>query len=320
MTRQPRASQANHCRRLTSLAALCLALASITAAPTAHAQSPEKQTAATTKATTPADPTLGITFDVVSIKPNPGNPTRYGVTSLPEGDGLSAEFFTIDDMVRWAYHLGHRWGEPDRQDVPKWYATDRYDIRAKVAPSDVTAWHTLNEEARRLVFRRVLAERFHLVCHFEDREVPVYNLVIAKGGLKMTEAKPGEISPWHFHAPGDPNTAYSGPGMTMRDTPNGPLTVFQRLDMLTFSKSDAFAMTVDRPVVDRTGLTGVYNFSLDFSYQPMNAPSSTEGEASVPASPDIFTAIQKQLGLKLEPAQGHISQLIVDHVERPTDD
>jgi uncharacterized protein (TIGR03435 family) len=109
--------------------------------------------------------------------------------------------------------------------------TDRYDIRAKVAAEDVDAWHKLNEEARRLMLRTVLAERLKFACHFADNEVPVYNLVIAKGGLKMTEAKPDEISPWHFHAPGDPSTAYSGPGMTMRDTPNGPLTVFQRMDM-----------------------------------------------------------------------------------------
>jgi uncharacterized protein (TIGR03435 family) len=306
-----------HPHWIPSLAAVWLALASV-----ALAQTPARlpDPAAKAAATPTTDPTLGITFDVVSIKPNDGTHMRYGVTSLPEGDGLSADIFTVDDMVRWAYHLGQRWGEPDHQDVPKWYSTDRYDIRAKVAASDVNAWHTLNEEARRLVLRKVLADRFKLACHLENREVPVYNLVIAKGGLKMTEAKPGEISPWHFHAPGDPDTAYSGPGMTTRDTPNGPLTVFQRLDMLTFSRSDIFAMTLDRPVVDKTGLTGVYNFSLDFSYQPIGAPPPAEGLASEPTGPDIFTALQKQLGLKLEPAQGHISQLIVDHVERPTED
>ena len=266
-----------------------------------------------------ADPTLGVSFDVVSIKPNNGTNMRYGVTSLPEGDVLSADYFSIDDMVRWAYHLGHRWGEPEHQNVPKWYMTDRYDIRAKVAAEDVDKWHKLNEEARRLVLRKVLAERLKLVCHFEDVDGPVYNLVIAKGGLKMKEAKPGEISPWHFHAPGDPSTAYSGPGMTMRETPNGPLTVFQRMDMAEFVKSDVFAYTLDRPVVDKTGLTGVYNFELDFSYQRLSAASTPDGVASEPTSPDIFTAIQKQLGLKLEPARGNVRQLIVDHVERPSE-
>jgi uncharacterized protein (TIGR03435 family) len=261
---------------------------------------------------------MAITFDVVSIKPNGGNSSRYGVTSLPEGDGLSIDYFTLDDMVRWAYHLGHRWGEPEHQDVPKWYATDRYDVRAKVAAADVDGWHKLNEEARRLVFRKVLAERFKLACHFADVEMPVYDLVVAKGGLKMTEAKPDEVSPWHFHAPGDPNTAYSGPGMTMRDTPKGPITVFQRLDMASFSKSDVFAGSLDRPVIDKTGVSGVYNFSLDFSYQAVSAAPATEG-APEPTGPDIFTALERQLGLKLEPARGRVSQLLVDHVERPTE-
>ena len=114
--------------------------------------------------------------------------------------------------------------------------------------------------------------------------------------------------------------AYTGPGMTMRNTPNGPLTVFQRMDMAEFEKSDIFAYTLDRPVIDKTGLTGVYNFSLDFSWQPISSAPASEGIASEPTSPDIFTALQKQLGLKLEPAQGRISQLIVDHVERPSED
>jgi uncharacterized protein (TIGR03435 family) len=149
--------------------------------------------------------------------------------------------------------------------------------------------------------------------------VPVYNLVIAKGGLKMKEAKPGEISPWKFHEPGDPSTPYSGPGMTMRMTPNGPLTVFQRFDMPSFAKSDVFVYTVDRPVIDKTGLTGAYNFSLDFSYQRLSAASTADGVASEPSSPDIFTALQQQLGLKLEPARGKVSQFILDHVERPSE-
>ena len=276
--------------------------------------------APTAKVSAVADPTMGIAFDVVTIKPSGPDSSSYGVRTLPEGDTLSADNFTLDDMVRWAYHLGHRWGEPDHPNVPKWYGADRYDIRAKVAAEDVDAWHKLNEEARRMVLRKALAERFKLVCHFEDVEMPVYNLVIAKGGLKMTEAKPGEMSPYNFHSPGDPSMAYTGPGMTMRDTPNGPLTVFQRMDMAEFQKSDVFAYTLDRPVIDKTGLTGVYNFTLDFTYQPMTATSDAEGNAAEARSTDIFTALQKQLGLKLEPGRGPVRQLIVDSVERSSAD
>jgi uncharacterized protein (TIGR03435 family) len=92
------------------------------------------------------------------------------------------------------------------------------------------------------------------------------------------------------------------------------------MDMAKFEKSDIFAYTLDRPVIDKTGLTGVYNFSLDFSWQPISSAPASEGIASEPTSPDIFTALQKQLGLKLEPAQDRVSRLIVDHVERPSED
>lgn len=90
--------------------------------------------------------------------------------------------------------------------------------------------------------------------------------------------------------------------------------------MAEFEKSDVFAYTLDRPVIDKTGLTGVYNFELDFSYQPITAAPSQDGVAAEPSSPDIFTALQKQLGLKLEPARGPVQQLIIDHVERPSED
>ena len=144
---------------------------------------------------TAAEPTMGIAFDVVTIKPSGPQSEYYGVRTLPEGDSLSADNFTVDDMVRWAYHLGHRWGEPEHPDVPKWYGTDHYDIRAKVAAEDVDVWHKLNEEGRRLVLRKVLAERFKLACHFADVEMPVYSLVIAKGGLKDDGGQAGRDEP-----------------------------------------------------------------------------------------------------------------------------
>jgi len=90
--------------------------------------------------------------------------------------------------------------------------------------------------------------------------------------------------------------------------------------MAEFQKSDVFAYTLDRPVIDKTGLTGVYNFTLDFSYQPISAAPDAQGNATEARSPDIFTALQKQLGLKLEPGRGPVQQLIVDSVERPSED
>jgi len=293
-----------------------------TSAPSAPAApvaaTPAPATAATASASATANPaadsTLGIAFDVVSIRPAPPGPSR--ITYPTDGDGITITNSTLLEIVRWNFNKSAL-REDQLQGIPNWFTTDNYEIRAKIAESDIATWQKLDDEARRLVFRKVLAQRFKFACHFVDVEVPVYNLVIAKGGLKMKEAKPGEISPWKFHEPGDPSTPYSGPGMTMRNTPNGWITVFQRLDMPSFAKSDVFVYTVDRPVIDKTGLTGVYNFELDFSYQQLSAAPTPEGVASEPTGPDIFTAIQKQLGLKLEAARGRVSHLIVDHVERP---
>jgi uncharacterized protein (TIGR03435 family) len=286
-------------------------------APTAATVAPAVKADGATAVTPATDPTLGLSFDVVSIKHTGQGSSR--VTNPGDGDGITITNSTLREILRWNYNVGTL-NRDQIQGAPDWFSSidENYEIHAKVAPSDVATWQKLDDEGRRLVFRKVLAERFKFACHFVDVEVPVYNLVIAKGGLKMKEAKPGEISPWKFHEPGDPSKPLSGIGMTTRMTPSGPLTVFQRMDMTSFARSDVFLYTTGRPVIDKTGLTGVYNFTLDFSWQQISASPSPAG-ASEPTSPDIFTALQQQLGLKLEPARGLVSHLVVDHIERPSD-
>jgi len=271
-----------------------------------------------------SDPTMGISFDVVSIKPHKElYPKVWGVTVPPDGDELTINYWTTEDIVQWAYHLVNEWRDNQYDGAPKWFSTDRYDIHAKVAGSDVEAWRKLDKEARRYVLRKVLADHFQLACHFAVVEnQPVYNLVVAKGGLKIQEAKPGEVSPWKFHD-GDPNTPYSGPGISVRPSPDRPrdlIYVFQRLDMTSLVNSGIFLGLVDHPVIDKTGLTGVYNYSLDFSRKPLSADTKTDGEAAEPDSPDIFTALQKQAGLKLEAARGPVRHLVIDHIEKPSVD
>ena len=312
------------------LASLCLVACSTLWSVPATAQigsnpdGPGTQCAGAPSATAP-DPTLGIDFDVVSIKLNKDSrPRAYGVTIPPDGDSLSIDYFTTEDIVQWAYHLVNAWRDDQYDGAPKWFNTDRYDIRAKVAGSDVETWHKLDKEARRYVLRKVLADRFHLTCHFAVvQNQPVYNLVVAKGGLKIKEAKPGEISPFKFHVAGDPSTPYSGPGITMRPSPDRPndwIYVFQRLDMTSLVNSGIFYDIVDRPVIDKTGLTGVYNYSLDFNSSPLSAGAKTEGEAPEPDSPDIFTALQQQVGLKLEAGRGPVRHLVIDYIDKPSED
>ena len=315
MTIEHPAHRLNRCRELALLTVVWGPLAAPMATAQVGADPNGAGTQCTGAPTTAADPTLGIAFDGVSIRPAPPGPSR--ITYPTDGDGITITNSTLLEIVRWNFNKSAL-----RQDqlkgIPDWFTTDNYEIRVKIAESDIATWQKLDDEARRLVFRKVLADRFKFACHFVDVEVSVYNLVIAKGGLKMKAAKPGEISPWKFHEAGDPSTPYSGRGMTQRQTPDGWITVYQRFDMETFATSDTFAYTAGRPVINKTGLTGVYNFSLDFSYQPLSASLSAEGGAPEPSSPDIFTAL-KTIGLKLEPGRGKVSHLVVDHIERPSE-
>jgi len=278
----------------------------------------------------PADPTLGITFDVVSIKPvnqdsNVFQPER--LSNPADGDGITLENYTLFDIIRWN-HNNSMFHEDQIVDAPKWFTTDRYTIMAKVASSDVAAWHTLNDAARRLVFRKMLVERFKFTYHFADVDQPVYNLVVAKGGLKIKEAKPGEASPYNFKSvdgsvnPDGTRAAYTGAGVTVRPAPDGNMMwVFQQSHFSSLAK-DFLSTQTGRHVIDKTGLTGPYNFALIFmpEQNAVAAAPEADGSASEPSRASIFTALQEQLGLKLDSAEGPVSHLFIDHIERPSED
>lgn len=286
---------------------------------------PASATATPAAAIPAADPTLGITCDAVSIKPVKEDPSVYlpeRLSNPPDGDGITLENYTLFDIIRWN-HNNSMFHEDQLVDAPKWFTTDRYTIQAKIADSDVAAWHKLNDAARRLVFRKILVERFKFTYHFADVEQPVYNLVVDKGGLKIKEAKPGDASPYSFKTsegslnPDGTRVAYAGAGVTTRPAPDGyPMSVFQQSHFSSIAK-DFLSREVGRHVIDKTGLTGPYNFTLEFA--PEQGAGISAADDTGPVRPSIFTAQQEQLGLKLEPAKGPVSHLFVDHIERPTE-
>lgn len=306
-------------RRMFLLVAVGVAFTASLAMAQNTAPASASATVAAAAATPAADPTLGITFDVVSIKPAPEGPSR--ITNPLDGDGITVENSTMLEMVRWNFNKSSL-RENQLQGVPKWFTTDNYEIRAKVAESDIAAWQKIGEGGHRLVFRKMLADRFKFAWHFADVDSPIYNLVVAKGGLKIQEAKPDEASPYNFKLGQNPDgtpAAYKGAGVTMRSAPDGyPMYVMQQLHMPSFAKnflSGDVGTMVGRPVVDKTGLTGAYNFSLVFAFDRGVDAAATNDTG--PARPTIFTALQEQLGLKLEPARGPVETLVIDHIERP---
>jgi len=254
-------------------------------------------------------PGSSIVFDTVSVKPNKSNDSHPG--SMIRPDGFDAENTTPAWVMYWAFG---RYDKAQFSGLPDWARSDRFDIIAKVAGADVPVWGHMSDAEKERMIRDVFADRFKLKTHVETHEQPIYALVVAKGGAKLQAAKPLPASLTTPSAngfsvrPGDGVFAFSRTGIVAVNT-----TMEELAAHLT-------ALRLGRQVQDRTSLTGRYDFKLDFSPATAAAAPSAEGLAPVPEDyPDIFTAIQEQLGLKLEPGKGPVETLVIDHIERPSE-
>jgi uncharacterized protein (TIGR03435 family) len=231
-----------------------------------------------------AQPSQG--FEVASIKPSRNPSADSNLDSAP-GGRLTATNITVRELIRLAY------GVKDYQieHAPGWLEGERYDIAAKSAAATT---RSLDQEQSQI--RELLTDRFHLATHRETKPMQVYLLVMARDGPKLTEHNDG-----------------TGSG-TRRAC--GHLAG-KRLTMDTFAA--VLSRQFERDVLNRTGLTGMYDFQLDWTPDSGPCPTPPDSEAgSVTALPSIFTAIQQQLGLKLESSKGPVEFLVIDHVERPT--
>jgi uncharacterized protein (TIGR03435 family) len=240
-------------------------------------------------------------FEVASVKPSSSNDPRTLLQVLP-GGGLRTSGATVRFLVTQAYQVRSF----QVLDGPGWIGSDRFDIIATVDrskpgadgpadPTKLTAAQLSNmQNQMRPRLAALLAERFGLKVHREMREQPIYEFVVTKGGVKM-EAVTGNFGGLHIA-----RNQFVGEGATV--------------DML----STALANQVGRPVVDRTGLVGSFNFKLNWT--PDTATPNGPDPLSTPdqTGPSIFTAVREQLGLELKATRGPAEVLIVDHVERPS--
>jgi bla regulator protein blaR1 len=220
--------------------------------------------------------------------------------------------------------------------LPEWTVSARYNIEA-VTDDPVANGPTqgMNSEAWKLMsgpmFRSLLEERFHVKLHREVEEVPMYALTVAKGGLKLKEPKDGDCTPPEHGPNGGFIMRPLGPNdkpycQWMGGTPHGPnrtvlgggVTMERLADFLS-------NFVMDRHVIDRTGIDTTYNIHLEYSPDertPCTGPPQAcqvDANTDIPAAPSIFTAIEQQLGLKLESTKGPHGIIMVDHVERPTE-
>jgi bla regulator protein blaR1 len=238
-------------------------------------------------------------FEVATIKPaDSGSGVRIiGFSRI----GLTVKNIPLQTLLRVAFGF-----EDDRiLGAPASVMTERFDIEAKVAEPDLPAWGKLTFEERRRMLQPLLEDRSKLKFHYETKVLPVYLLVIAKGGSKMKE----------FQPPGDPQT--NG----MRLTGRGQIEAHgTSMDSMCHELSQQ----VGRTVLDRTGLTGKYDFTLEFDpdgLAPMAGPAQSGQPGAPPpdsGKPSLFTAVQEQLGLKLESQKAPVSVVVIDHIEAPS--
>jgi bla regulator protein BlaR1 len=253
-------------------------------------------------------------FESVSIKPNQSGAalgTISPVKSMMLNGGILASNATLMDLIRAAYGIEAAPGVEDGRVVgaPSWTTSERYDVDAKIDRPVADALWKLKQEPRTLqsqqMLQALLAERFKLTVHRDSKELPVYVLSVAKNGPKFREANPADT---YKKGATLPTGMPSGPGTAGREA-NGRL-VFQGT---AISELVALLPQLDRTVVDKTGLTEKY----DFTFMP---PTQKHAQASADFNiGPLSDALQNQLGLKLEAMKSRLGIIVIDHVERPSE-
>jgi uncharacterized protein (TIGR03435 family) len=220
-------------------------------------------------------------FEVASIKPTSTQDGSFAI-NFPPGGRFSARNITVHNLLRSAYGL------EDYQIAggPAWINSPGFDIEAK---AEAVGGGVPREQILTMI-QSLLADRFRMAMHRETQQLPVYNLVVGKTGVRMQAA--------------DPDAEED------RSLRMGHL-IARRMSMTTLGNLLAFDLK--RPVKDETGLSGEFAFTLDWTR------GLGESDAGQSSGPSLFTAVQEQLGLKLESAKGPVEVLVIDRLEKPSE-
>jgi bla regulator protein blaR1 len=272
-------------------------------------------------------------FEAASIKSGCGDSDEQGKPARAGATLLSAERLdqcgSVEMLIRTAYiwyaggHFHGRTIGPPIEGGPAWIHSDQYRINAK---ADGTPGR---EVISGPMLQTLLEDRFGLRIHRETRQVPVYVLTVAKTGAKLQPFKEGSCV--HFpqlQAGETPPALKPGqmPCMNLVGLRKGANMGLKAEGESLADFSQLLSLALDRPVIDKTGITGTFNIHLDFAvdestpkFLPGGDPYMQAAEPSNdPAGPSIFTAVQQELGLKLDKAEGPEEFIVIDHVERPT--
>jgi bla regulator protein blaR1 len=249
-------------------------------------------------------------FEVASIKPNNSGDNR--VMFRANGGRFTVAGATVKMLIQQAYRVR----DFQLSGGPAWLGSDRFDIEAK--PENVS---DMTPERMPLMLQNLLVERFQLKTHKETKELPIYELVVAKDGPKL-KSVPEPPRP----APGTPPGPPPSPGGPM---PPGAFRIGRGELMGSAIPFENFIQSLSsmlgRTVVNKTGLTGFFDVQMHWAPDPGETgpfgpvPGVQPPPPADPAGPSIFTALQEQAGLRLESSKGPVEVLVIDSIEKPSE-
>lgn len=273
-----------------------LLLGPVSSFSTAQSQTSLAQTmgGASARTTATTTPTASPEFEAATIKPvKEPNPNR--MNDHEEDRRFTTHYTSLRDLIQMAHSL-------DRQQVaggPGWVTADEYDVDAV---GDGLHTEDGNQMVWQEMLQKLLGDRFKLTFHWEQREISSYELVVAKGGPKLKTSDANEQQ----------NKGCRGLGNC----------TFTKVPLSEFARFMGFVV-LDKPVVDKTGLAGEFDITLkwtpdesQFASMGVHVPPPVDNPN---APPELFTAIQEQIGLKLEVRKTMTKVLVIDHVERPSE-
>lgn len=283
-----------------------------------------------------------MAFEVASVKLS--KPDAFSPPSFPLGaddvftnpqrqspNGRFSATFPLSAYISFAYKLyTSRWQlDAATSHLPKWASTDRFEIEAR-APANTT------KDQMRLMMQSLLAERFQLAVHFETRELPVLAMSLVKPGKPGSGLRPHDEAP-PCDAPPSPDLFPAVCGVVAQNFLAGGLRLGsgRNVTMTEVAWSVPGMGVIDRPVVDRTGLAGKFDVKIRWKPDPATigggqvilkkgsgagpAPAAQSSEPEGDDAPSFIQALRDQLGLKLESTKSPVEMLVIDHLERPSE-
>jgi bla regulator protein blaR1 len=266
-------------------------------------------------------------FEVATVKPSNDDSAIPSVSTATESRTMNV---TARNLIEQAYGIPWTPGRNERVvGGPRWIDNNRYDVDARIDQSLVARFEKLSHEERKeqmsLMMQSLLADRFKLKVHVQSAELPIYALLFAKSGPKLTVTENVPTTTDEDQPPSFPIRA--------EDVRKGLLVLYRG----QAAEMTAKATTLDelvrwlagyseiggRTVVNRTGLPGPYDFTLRWTRERLIAQGQQDEQlraapSNVPEAPGLFTALQEQLGLRLMSTKGPVDVLVIDHIDLPS--